>query len=301
MHITYLTLHCTTSVLDAMLCTNRSKRFTRGAHEKGSTMSTNVPTVPLTSGTEIPAMGYGVFQMTSAEVEKHLPEALAAGGTPTSTPANAYFNEVAVGRAHQGVRRRRARGPLRHDEALPAELPLRAVRARHRCHAPVASIWITSTSCSSTSPTATTSPAGRRWRRRWRAGARCAPIGLSNFPIHKIDEILAVATIKPAVLQVEINPYCNQHELKAALAERGLGDVVFEGWYPLGHGRRQPHGRAPLRGARPEVRQDPPRRSSCAGATRRTTSRCPRRSTPTTCAITSISSTSSSPRTRWRA
>ena len=47
---------------------------------------------------------------------------------------------------------------------------------------------------------------------------------------------MKVATIKPAVLQVEINPYWNQHELKHQLAEMGLGDVTLEGWYPFGHG-----------------------------------------------------------------
>ena len=68
-----------------------------------------------------------------------------------------------------------------------------------------------------------------------RAG-KVRAIGLSNFPLHKVDQILEVATIKPSVFQVEINPYWNQHKYKAALAARGLEGVVFEGWYPLGHG-----------------------------------------------------------------
>ena len=49
--------------------------------------------------------------------------------------------------------------------------------------------------------------------------------------MHKIQEILDVATIKPAVLQVEINPYWNQHELKEQLKAQ---NITFEGWYPLG-------------------------------------------------------------------
>ncbi len=68
-----------------------------------------------------------------------------------------------------------------------------------------------------------------------RAG-KVRAIGLSNFPVAKIAEIMAVATIKPAVLQVEINPYWNQHELKRAVADLGLDNVIYEGWYPLGHG-----------------------------------------------------------------
>ena len=52
----------------------------------------------LANGRQIPQLGYGVFTMSSEEVARCLPEAIAAGYTHTDT-ANAYFNEVAVGRA----------------------------------------------------------------------------------------------------------------------------------------------------------------------------------------------------------
>ena len=68
-----------------------------------------------------------------------------------------------------------------------------------------------------------------------RAG-KVRSIGLSNFPVRKIEEIMAVATIRLAVLQVELNPYWNQHELRQELGRIGLGDVTLEGWYPFGHG-----------------------------------------------------------------
>ena len=58
-------------------------------------------------------------------------------------------------------------------------------------------------------------------------------IGLSNFSASKTREILDVATIPPAVNQVEINPRWNQHALKKELADTG---ILYEGWYPLGHG-----------------------------------------------------------------
>ena len=60
-------------------------------------------------------------------------------------------------------------------------------------------------------------------------------IGLSNFSAAKAREILDVARIAPAVLQVEAHPYWNQHALKAELDGTG---IVFEAWYPLGHGDR---------------------------------------------------------------
>ena len=52
----------------------------------------------LSNGVEIPAMGYGVFQMSSAEVAEHLPQAIQAGFRHIDT-ANGYYNEVAVGEA----------------------------------------------------------------------------------------------------------------------------------------------------------------------------------------------------------
>ncbi|XP_068098621.1 aldo-keto reductase family 1 member A1 [Hyperolius riggenbachi] len=56
-------------------------------------------------------------------------------------------------------------------------------------------------------------------------------IGLSNFNKKQIDDILSVATIKPAVLQVECHPYLAQNELIAHCRANGL---VVTGYSPLG-------------------------------------------------------------------
>ncbi|WP_407890029.1 aldo/keto reductase [Levilactobacillus sp. N40-8-2] len=58
-------------------------------------------------------------------------------------------------------------------------------------------------------------------------------IGLSNFDGERLDKILTVAKIKPAVMQVELHPYYQQTALKAKLAPYG---TKMESWYPLGHG-----------------------------------------------------------------
>jgi diketogulonate reductase-like aldo/keto reductase len=58
-------------------------------------------------------------------------------------------------------------------------------------------------------------------------------IGLSNFSVDLVKEVVSQTEIKPAVLQVEAHPYFTQKELKDYLAE--LGTVVMA-WYPLGHG-----------------------------------------------------------------
>ncbi|MFT7808974.1 Alcohol dehydrogenase-like [Arapaima gigas] len=56
-------------------------------------------------------------------------------------------------------------------------------------------------------------------------------IGLSNFNSRQIDDILSVASIKPAVLQVESHPYLAQVELLQHCQKRGL---VMTAYSPLG-------------------------------------------------------------------
>ncbi|OZG60264.1 oxidoreductase [Bifidobacterium lemurum] len=183
----------------------------------------------MNNGADIPALGFGVFQMTSKEVEEHLPQAIAAGYTHIDT-ANAYFNEVAVGRAVK------ASGAKREDlfvttklfpQSYPYEQCARDIDATlerldmdyidlllfHQPYGDYVSGW--------------------KAMEEAVAAGKVKSIGLSNFPVHKIRQILDVADITPAVLQVEINPYWNQHALKSELADLNL---VFEGWYPLGHG-----------------------------------------------------------------
>ncbi len=57
-------------------------------------------------------------------------------------------------------------------------------------------------------------------------------IGLSNFD-EKLDEILNICKIKPAVLQVECHPYWDQETLRKRVEKYG---TLIESWYPIGHG-----------------------------------------------------------------
>ena len=58
-------------------------------------------------------------------------------------------------------------------------------------------------------------------------------IGLSNFTIEQIKEILNICEIRPTVLQTEVHPYSQEKELKEFLAQE---NIYIQAWYPLGHG-----------------------------------------------------------------
>ena len=65
------------------------------------------------------------------------------------------------------------------------------------------------------------------------AAGKVKSIGISNFESERLEELIAAATIKPSVLQVECHPYYQQNELKKRISSYG---TVIESWYPIGHG-----------------------------------------------------------------
>ncbi|VVP92583.1 Aldo/keto reductase [Pseudomonas fluorescens] len=62
---------------------------------------------------------------------------------------------------------------------------------------------------------------------------RCKSIGLSNISLHALQEIVAVARIKPAVVQVESHPYLPEWELLEFCQQHG---IILQAYAPLGHG-----------------------------------------------------------------
>ncbi|WP_034494082.1 aldo/keto reductase [Actinomyces gerencseriae] len=183
----------------------------------------------MNNGLEIPALGYGVFQMSSAEVDEHLPEAIDAGYRHIDT-ANAYFNEVAVGRVV-------AKSPVARADLFITTKLFPQSYPYAQC-GPDIDATLERLGTDYIDLLLFHQPYGE-YVAGWKAmeeaveAGKVRSIGLSNFSADKVREILDVARIAPAVLQVEAHPYWNQHALKAELASTG---IVFEAWYPLGHG-----------------------------------------------------------------
>lgn len=183
----------------------------------------------MNDGHKIPQVGYGVFLMSPAEVEEHLPQAIQIGYRHVDT-ANAYFNEKAVGRVVNGSGIPREEFFITSKlfpQSYPYEQCKKDIDATlRRLNMDYLDLLLLH------QPYGAYAQAWKAMEEAVAAG-KVRSIGLSNFPEHKIQQILDVATIVPAVLQVEINPYWNQHALKQFLAGK---DVTFEAWYPLGHG-----------------------------------------------------------------
>jgi diketogulonate reductase-like aldo/keto reductase len=182
----------------------------------------------LADGNEIPLLGLGVWQVPDGrECEDAVRWALEAGYRHVDT-AQAYGNERSVGRALQasGVPREEVFittkfNPAREDPEAEVQGSL------ERLGVDQVDLYIVHW------------PQGgatRAWdgmqRSRERGYARS--IGVSNYSVAEVDEVLAIADVPPVVDQVQFSPFEYRRRLLEACDER---NVALEAYSPLGTGR----------------------------------------------------------------
>ena len=174
----------------------------------------------------MPMAGIGTFLLTPDEAEASVLSALQCGYRLIDT-ANAYVNEKAVGRAMKksGLKREEIfletkLWPSFYEQADAVEKTLERLDTDYidllLIHQPAGNYM-----------------AGYRLMEKAYKEGKVKAIGLSNFTVEQIQEILASCEVKPAVLQTEVHPYSQEKELKEFLDQEG---IVIQAWYPLGHG-----------------------------------------------------------------
>lgn len=83
-------------------------------------------------------------------------------------------------------------------------------------------------------------PVKGKYKEAWRAletlykDGRVKAIGVSNFQIHHLEDVMQDAKIKPMVNQVEFHPYLTQQELIRYCKDQG---IQMEAWSPLMQGQ----------------------------------------------------------------
>jgi diketogulonate reductase-like aldo/keto reductase len=202
----------------------------------GAASKTATTRLPLLSGESIPQVGLGVWQAAAgAETRKAVREALARGYRHVDT-ARIYGNEADVGAAL------RESGLSRDDVFVTTKLwnqdqgydrALRAFDASlkrlgldsvdlYLLHWPVAGLRLDS------------------WRalERLFAEKRARSIGVSNFLVPHLEELLARAEVVPAVNQIELTPFLQRRDTRALCDEHR---IVVEAYSPLTRGLRLSH------------------------------------------------------------
>jgi 2,5-diketo-D-gluconate reductase A len=182
----------------------------------------------LGDGNEIPLVGLGVWQVPRGpQTENAVRWALELGYRHVDT-AQAYGNEESVGRAlhDSGVPREELFittkfYPARQDAEAEARRSLERLRVDqldlYIIHWP---------------------QGGPTWAWPGMEGAQqrgyARSIGVSNFSVSELDELMSVAVSPPVVNQVQFSPFENRRKLLEACEQR---NVALEAYSPLGTGR----------------------------------------------------------------
>ena len=189
-------------------------------------------TLKLNNGVEIPAEGYGVFQIPdAAECERSVLDAIQSGYRMIDTAA-AYFNEEAVGRAirKSGVKREDLfistklwvqdasyEGAKRAVSDSLAKLNLDYIDL-YLIHQPFGDYY-------------------GAWRamEEMLAEGKLRAIGVCNFESDRLVDLILNNKVVPAVNQIELHPFHQQDEALEVMKEYG---VVPEAWGPLAEGQK---------------------------------------------------------------
>ena len=192
----------------------------------------SVPNLILNNGIEIPQLGYGVFKVPAEETTRAVLTALETGYRHIDS-AKLYDNEAAVGDAV------RESGLLRDEIFVTTKLwntdqgydsTLRAFDASiERLGFDVLDLYLIHW------PT----PAMDTYVDTWRAmeqlykDGRIRAIGVSNFQPDHLRRLLDASDVVPVLNQIELNPYLQQGEARAAHEKLGLHT---EAWAPIARG-----------------------------------------------------------------
>jgi 2,5-diketo-D-gluconate reductase A len=189
-----------------------------------------IPNVRLNNGIEMPHLGLGVWLMDNEVAAASVATAIQAGYRLIDT-ATAYGNEEGVG---EGIRRS---GLPREDVFVTTKLR-NSDQGKDRTGAAFNGSldrlgldyvdlylihWPT--------------PMRGLWPETWsvfeelQRQGKIRAIGVCNFTPAHLDQLLAVASIPPAVLQIEFHPMFVQEDVRRYASEHR---IQIESWYPLG-------------------------------------------------------------------
>jgi len=190
-----------------------------------------IPSVTLNNGVEMPILGFGVFQVSDAEVcERSVYEAIRTGYRLIDTAAS-YGNEEAVGKAIKrgGVPREElfVTTKLWIQDAGYESAKQAFERSLHRLQLDYLDLYLIH------QPIGDVYGSWRAMQELYREG-RIRAIGVSNFQPDRIMDLILHNEVAPAVDQIETHPFNQQIETAKFLQEN---NVQIESWGPFAEGK----------------------------------------------------------------
>ncbi|AMK73763.1 MULTISPECIES: glyoxal/methylglyoxal reductase [Bacillus] len=189
-------------------------------------------TVKLHNGVEMPWFGLGVFKVENGNEATESVKAAIKNGYRSIDTAAIYKNEegVGIGIKESGVAREELFITSKvWNEEQGYETTLAAFeKSLERLQLDYLDLYLIHW------------PGKDKYKDTWRAleklykDGKIRAIGVSNFQVHHLEELLKDAEIKPMVNQVEFHPRLTQKELRDYCKAQG---IQLEAWSPLMQGQ----------------------------------------------------------------
>lgn len=196
--------------------------------------SLQIPAVTLAGGTQIPQLGVGTYLIDPADTERVVSEAIETGYRHIDT-ARLYKNEAGVGAA---VAAAAAAGVARDELFITTKLwnsdQTRAASAFEKSLDRLGLERVDLYLIHWPQPMFGEALAAWRSLIEIAESGRASAIGVSNFEISDLQQLIDETGVVPAVNQIEAHPFHQRRELSAFCAEHG---IAIEAWGPLARGR----------------------------------------------------------------
>ncbi|OYO18610.1 oxidoreductase [Enemella dayhoffiae] len=191
----------------------------------------NVPSITLNDGHTIPQLGFGVWQVSTEDIQPAVRKALEVGYRHIDTAA-VYGNEEGVGAAirESGVPREELFITTKLWNDRHGDVRAALSESLERLGVDQVDLYLTHW------PVAGQNQHVQAWQQleQVRAEGLTRSIGVSNHQRSHLTEILDQGSVVPAVNQIEVHPTFTQSELVDFNAEHG---IVTEAWSPLGQAK----------------------------------------------------------------
>ena len=194
-------------------------------------MAHEVPDIALNNGVEMPSIGLGVFQTPPDETRSSVAAALGTGYRHIDTAA-AYGNEREVGEAVHASKGGRTAVFLETKIWISDYGSDKTLHAFDKSAGKLGVDQIDLLILHQALPSDfdKTLEAYRALETLLKNG-KVRAIGVSNFMVEHLTNLLDQAEVVPAVNQIELHPYFQQPEVQAFNAEHG---IVTQAWSPIG-------------------------------------------------------------------
>lgn len=199
----------------------------------GQKIYTGQPVVTLNNGVDIPALGFGVWQIDDLKVcEEAVVKAIHTGYRMIDT-ASIYLNEKAVGNAvkNSGVNRDELfiTSKLWVQDHGYENAKAAFQRTLDRLQLDYLDMYLIHW------PYGDFLGAWKALEELYHEG-KIKAIGVCNFTVEKLEELKANSTVLPVINQIELHPIFQQKEMQAYDREN---NIVTQPWSPLGNGNAE--------------------------------------------------------------